>query len=97
MSNVEQRLSRTVRISARYFLLCDHAPNDSFEDTGDDSDELSFKRGDILDIIDKSTTCWRARKADGTSGGECDRPIYSSFTACSISLMAVIQLFRHFF
>jgi hypothetical protein len=60
-------------------LLCDYAANDSFEDTGEDSDELSFKRGDILDIIDKSTTYWRARKADGTSGGECDRGIYSSF------------------
>jgi hypothetical protein len=42
----------------------------TFEDKGDDPEELSFAKGEILEIIEKSTTWCRARKEDGTSGGE---------------------------
>ncbi|KAF8174711.1 hypothetical protein K438DRAFT_1848858, partial [Mycena galopus ATCC 62051] len=34
----------------------------------DDPNEISFHRGEILDIVDKSGKWWKARKADGTTG-----------------------------
>ena len=42
-------------------------------DTGNKADpsELSFQRGDILDILDRSGKWWEARKLDGTQGSEC--------------------------
>jgi hypothetical protein len=36
----------------------------------DDSTELSFKKGEILDILTKSDLWWEARKLDGTKGSE---------------------------
>ncbi|KAF9566891.1 hypothetical protein CPC08DRAFT_627663 [Agrocybe pediades] len=34
----------------------------------DDPNEISFSKGEILDIVDKQGKWWQARKADGTSG-----------------------------
>jgi hypothetical protein len=34
----------------------------------DDPNEISFSKGEILDIIDKNGKWWQARKEDGTLG-----------------------------
>ena len=34
----------------------------------DDSNEISFSKGEILDIVDKNGNWWEARKEDGTVG-----------------------------
>jgi len=41
-------------------------------DTGapDDPNELSFKKGEVLEILDKTGKWWEARRADGTEGGK---------------------------
>jgi SH3 domain len=36
-----------------------------------DPAELSFGRGEILEILDRSGKWWGARKADGSKGSEC--------------------------
>jgi hypothetical protein len=37
----------------------------------DDSNEISFAKGEILDILDKQGKWWQARKADGSIGSTC--------------------------
>lgn len=39
--------------------------------SSDDPRELSFRKGEILDILTKSDMWWEARKSDGTKGSEC--------------------------
>ncbi|KAF5377950.1 hypothetical protein D9615_006765 [Tricholomella constricta] len=39
-----------------------------YEAQPDDPNELSFKKGDMLEIADKSGKWWEARKSDGTTG-----------------------------
>lgn len=34
----------------------------------DDPNEISFAKGEILDIVDKQGKWWQAKKSDGTSG-----------------------------
>lgn len=34
----------------------------------DDPNELSFDKGETLDIVDRNGNWWQARKADGTIG-----------------------------
>lgn len=36
----------------------------------DDDNEISFSKGEVLDIMDKSGKWWRARRADGSVGSE---------------------------
>jgi len=44
----------------------------------DDPHEISFNKGDPLDILDKNGKWWQARKADGTVGSKPNK--FSSFT-----------------
>jgi len=34
----------------------------------DDPNEISFSKGEIMDVIDKNGKWWQARKEDGTLG-----------------------------
>lgn len=36
----------------------------------DDPNEISFTKGEILDIVDKQGKWWQAKKGDGTIGSE---------------------------
>jgi len=36
--------------------------------SADDPNEISFSKGEILDIVDKQGKWWQARKVDGTVG-----------------------------
>ena len=36
----------------------------------DDPNEISFTKGEILDIVDKQGKWWQAKKADGTLGSK---------------------------
>jgi len=40
----------------------------SYEANPEDSNELSFTKGDVLDIVDNKGKWWQARKQDGTVG-----------------------------
>ncbi|KAM0754826.1 hypothetical protein T439DRAFT_321877 [Meredithblackwellia eburnea MCA 4105] len=40
----------------------------SYSASPDDPNEISFTKGDILDIVDNSGKWWQARKSDGTKG-----------------------------
>jgi hypothetical protein len=42
----------------------------------DDPNELSFKKGETLEILDKSGKWWEARRGDGVEGSE-SRPFFS--------------------
>ena len=44
-------------------IIVDEAPPN-------DPDVISFTKGDLLEILDKSTEWWRARTANGTLGGK---------------------------
>lgn len=45
----------------------------------DDPNEISFTKGEILDIVDKQGKWWQAKKVDGTIGSTF---ILSSPVAC---------------
>ena len=45
--------------------------------SADDPNEISFSKGEVLDIIDKNGKWWQAKKADGTVGSESlSSPVY---------------------
>ena len=47
----------------------------------DDPNEISFSKGEVLEILDKNGKWWQARKSDGTVGSECSSvPAEASFT-----------------
>ena len=59
----------------------------------DDPNEISFAKGEVLEILDKNGKWWQARKQDGTVGSEyrsmlyCTRPLTRA-TSCTIELPA---------
>jgi hypothetical protein len=55
----------------------------------DDPNELSFKKGEMLEILDKSGKWWEARRGDGTEGSESCLPF---FQLCNVadSIWAVV-------
>ncbi|KZS93192.1 hypothetical protein SISNIDRAFT_103919 [Sistotremastrum niveocremeum HHB9708] len=40
----------------------------TYQASPDDPNEISFQKGEVLDILDKQGKWWQSRKADGTSG-----------------------------
>jgi hypothetical protein len=49
--------------------------------SADDPNELSFQKGELLDIVDNSGKWWQAKKADGTTGSEYLRGFYPMLLA----------------
>ena len=45
----------------------------------DDPNELSFSKGEFLDIVDNSGKWWQAKKADGTTGSEYRPGLWPGF------------------
>jgi SH3 domain len=46
----------------------------------DDPNEISFSKGEVMDIIDKTGKWWQARKDDGSVGSTCSLLAPSHFT-----------------
>lgn len=47
----------------------------------DDPNEISFSKGEVLDIVDKQGKWWQAKKADGTIGSKFYfSPLYTLLT-----------------
>ena len=51
------------RSSSLIFIFKDQA-------SADDPNEISFVKGEILDVLDKSGKWWQARKSDGSTGSK---------------------------
>jgi hypothetical protein len=49
----------------------------------DDPTELSFQKGEVLEIEDQAGKWWQAKKADGTAGSESS----NKNDLCSLSLI----------
>jgi hypothetical protein len=71
---IKQSLCTPVRFSLRFLhieielsLLVDKA-------SPDDPNEISFRKDEILDIVDKEGKWWQARNADGTVGSTSNPP-----------------------
>jgi SHO1 osmosensor len=67
------------KAKALYACACQNGPAFAFDlktyhtiDTAspDDPNEISFSKGEVLDIIDKNGKWWQARKEDGTVGSK---------------------------
>jgi SHO1 osmosensor len=43
----------------------------AYKASPDDPAEISFAKGEILDIVDNNGKWWQARKEDGATGSEC--------------------------
>jgi hypothetical protein len=41
--------------------------------SADDPNEISFTKGEVLDIVDKQGKWWQAKKSDGTIGSTSPR------------------------
>ena len=82
---IKQRLSMLVSTLAPSSLLIDSIAPDTA--SPDDPNEISFTKGEILDIVDKQGKWWQARKADGTLGSTSivDLPAQHDLTAISSS------------
>lgn len=67
-------------------LVCNHLPFqlcpliNRFTDTAspDDPTELTFRKGEILEILTKSDLWWEARKADGAIGSELQQVYFKA-------------------
>lgn len=45
----------------------------------DDPNEISFSKGEVLDIVDKAGKWWQAKKSDGSVGSAYSRESGSDF------------------
>jgi hypothetical protein len=56
-------------VSADGHALRIHSTNET--DTGTADDDLSFKKGDTVEVLDCATPRWRVRDSDGRLGCMC--------------------------
>lgn len=49
-------------------LIIKKIKNNSDQGSADDPSELSFEKGEVLEILDRRGNWWQARKQDGTTG-----------------------------
>jgi hypothetical protein len=64
----------------------------------DDSNEISFIKGEILDIIEKQGKWWEMRKADGTIGSTSTPPsLFVSYLELFSKFSRTIQLLADYF
>lgn len=70
VSHAEQERCMHVRRQCPCLRMVSLISNITIADTAseDDPNEISFSRGEILDIINRNGNWWQARKGDGTSG-----------------------------
>jgi hypothetical protein len=45
--------------------------NGTDQAASDDPGELAFRKGEILEVLDRSGKWWEARRSDGRSGSTC--------------------------
>lgn len=60
--------------------------------SSEDATELSFKKGEVLDILTKSDLWWEARKSDGTEGSQSFQLQTSHFNTHPLALQLHLRI-----